>query len=381
MLVRPARPAPAGQTPEDSLAAVGSPSPAVVLIEFSAGHAECLWSQVVLTRALGREPIVAAHPEIARRAAALLPGVEVWPVEIPRPLRARLGVLAGLRRSLEDRDVRNIVFNTCSGSRVRDFLLLNRRQFAYAGVLHDAAKLRGSVTQALISRFVKRYAVLSGHILEHGSAPADARISYFYPVYFPDSLLTNVEPSPGFRVVIPGPLQFERRDYASLFTALAGRDLPRDLTLVLLGRATPGSSARDAVERLMDDSGLRDRVALFDDFLDDRTFYAELCRAAVVLPLIHPGTSGFEGYFRTKVGGSWNLAFGCGRPLLMHRHFERYQLFRDTALFYEPEQLAEHLLDLYRKPEVLRDARARIRSYEEFAVENQKLRYARLLME
>lgn len=347
----------------------------LAVIEFSASHDECLWSWKSLANANDKEVIFFLHPQIAKRAPFILPTSKVVSLQLPEKTFQRFRFLIQLKRQLKELGIRKVLFNTATGSLVRDFLLVSGKSFTYTGVLHDGEKLKGSLSQATISRWIKHYIVLSDHIKQHISKFSSLKTEAIYPIYFPSTLTSIPKKSTGFKVVIPGQLELARRDYPALINALKGRSLPPDFKLVFLGKSKHLQGSRAEVDALLNEAGLSEHAQLFDEFVDDETFYTELRQADVILPLVHPGAGHYDSYFRYQVTGSWNLAFGFQIPLLMHRSFEGYSIFRETSLFYAREELGNRLLDFYNQRWRLENTTERIKACSAFDLSEQAAKF------
>ena len=91
---------------------------------------------------------------------------------------------------------------------------------------------------------------------------------------------------------------------------------------------------------------LTDQFILFDEYLDNKTFYSYLKSSDIVLPLIHPSADRFNKYFRTQISGSYNMAFTYKIPLLCEKSFSVYEDFIDTSFFYEVDNMIEKINEL-----------------------------------
>jgi hypothetical protein len=157
-----------------------------------------------------------------------------------------------------------------------------------------------------------------------------------------------------FVVCVPGNVERKRRDYEALLDVVTRPDLDPRIHFVLPGRSAhahgDGPWLRDALRA----AGVEDRVRMWDDFIDHDTFHAVVAGSDVVLPLVHPHLPGHGRYLTQRISGSFNLAFGHRRPLLMDQQFEGLADFDDVALFYAPDRLAETLAALVDDPSPLR---------------------------
>lgn len=351
----------------------------LAVIEFSASHDECLWSWKTLAEANQKEVIFFLNPQIAKRAPLILPNSRVVSLQLPEKTFQRFRFLIQLKKQLKELGIRKVLFNTATGSLVRDFLLISGKSFSYTGVLHDGEKLKASLSQATISRWIKHYLVLSDHIKQNIKKFSALKTEAIYPVYFPSSLTAFPRNSSGFNVVVPGQLELARRDYPTLINSFKGVALPPDFRLIFLGKSKHAQGSRAEIDELLNEAGISAHVILFDDFVDDETFYTTLAQADVILPLVHPGAGHYESYFRFQVTGSWNLAFGFQIPLLMHRSFEGYSIFRETSLFYAREELGNRLLDFYHQRWRLENTRERIKACTAFDLAEQAIKFKEII--
>ena len=118
---------------------------------------------------------------------------------------------------------------------------------------------------------------------------------------------------------------------------------------------------------------------VFDAFVDDDLFYSYLSESDLVMPLIHPGKEGFDGYSRYQISGAFNLAFGFKIPLLSEQYFEKYDDFRNCAFCYSAENLVSLLSRLSAAKAEIENKKARIMKTGKFDFEYQKKKYMEFL--
>lgn len=311
----------------------------VALIEFGNSHDEVLFPQY---------QFLAAHPDFEPYlfvSEALKNRLSNYPKErlnfIPKEARSR--DLKVLRRNLKSLGIRTIVFNTASGKKVRNFIWSSLSEaFEYYGVLHHLSKLKGSTTQRLISLKLKRYFLLSEYLAK-AAREAKPRLKFhsFYASFLP-AVATSDERTKGkdkIWIVIPGQVEYKRRDYGSLLDSLEGQASSK-LRFILLGKSKHAHGDGRDLEKQIADRGLSALFKLWDEYVPSQEFNHYLRQADYVLPLIH-GQHASAKLYQQQISGAWNMAAAKKIPLLLEEGAPGTEDFGDGAIFYGPKQLAE----------------------------------------
>ncbi len=352
----------------------------MVVVEFGDSHHDLLYSHLLLLTRAGYRPSLFLNEKLLGRFPNAL---AVETVTFPpdqgrlRTLRALLGMIRRLKAT-------RMVLNTANGALARNLALatLPRPGLDVVGVSHYASKFRGSPTQWAISRKVRKYFVLSEIFFENGTLAHDTAgltIQPLYAIHFP----TEPEPSMGsggdLRLVVPGWIQKERRDYDGLVRALARRraDLPRQLQVVILGDASTDQGRKLVAQ--VEAAGLAPWFRFFDGFVDGATFHAQVREADLMAPLLHPSEGLHAEFLVDKVSGSYNLGLGYRIPFLLDEAYRAYRDFRDVSVFYTLETLVERVCNVAADPEQLKRLREAYGAMTWLSVEEQTRRYAALL--
>ena len=286
--------------------------------------------------------------------------------------------LLRLRGELRGAGIERLVINTAEGTTVRDLCLLLPREIELVGVLHHVEKLGRSTTQRWITRSIRKYLVLGDQLLpEPGAGPPGVAFHAMYPTVFPAGTPPADLPA-GFRVCIPGQLEHKRRDYRGLLEALRStRDLHPALHLVLLGDATRGDGPEIRVA--IREAGLADRVTTYEGFVAPERFFGTLAACDVVAPLIQPGTGHWEDYTRHRISGTFNLALGARKPLVVHERLLDLPFFDVAGIGHGDGELLGVLERLAGAPDAVAGVAAAIGSLERLDPERQADRYVRFL--
>ncbi len=314
------------------------------IVELRESHEECIYTQLRFLKDAGHRVTLVLHPVLAPQIsgyANLADEVLYFGLE-------NQGFLKNLRlqwqwyRILKRFDL--LVLNTAhSYSVLRNLTILLRfARTECIGILHDAKKLHTSSTQRIISQKVKKYFVLNDSLLPPGGAIGDIKLESFYPIFFP-----NYEPVPVYKqneiwIGVPGRIDYNRRDYHFLIDALSEINHLSRVKFIVLGKLD--RALRDG-KRLYDDlekSGRSGRFKLFHTFIPNREFHAYVEACDYIMPLLRP----HDEYLKSKISGSFNLAFAYKKPLLCRAFFKAIPDLAANSLFYDKDSLPRLIMDI-----------------------------------
>jgi hypothetical protein len=325
--------------------------PTAAIIEITGSHEECLYAQLEYCKAGGYRTLLVCS-EVLREKVAEFGGDEQAFFDLTgnEEARAERRELLRLKNYLLEQKVDILVVNTAHGSMIRRFLwMMSGSGIRMYGVLHGINKLKGSLKQMLIGRRLRGYFLLNDYLLDN-LTPARRnakRFEVLYPIFFP--AFRNppaLDKPPGQTwVVIPGQVEFKRRDYLTLIHAWAAISERPDIRFILLGSwdHPQGDGPRLITE--MERLGIRGDF-VFTGYMDNAHYHTYIQAADVVMPLIHKGKENFVTYFRDQITGAFSMAFAYHKPLLMAEEFRKYEDFRENAVFYTVDSLPKVLLHL-----------------------------------
>lgn len=367
----------------------------IALIETGGSHDECLYSQVLFLKKYGHRVHVLLFEDHFTQMEAW-PEVDCWQTwPVPAGFAGEWRLVFRILKYLRRNNIKRAVINTAEGNIVRKLSIASGRNIDYAGLIHLSRKLWTSRSQRIISRKINKYLVLAEFIKENlKAADPGLDIEHFYPLYFPggrqsvvpgpqstvpgQKILYPGEKEADFLVCIPGAVEYARRDYTSLLKELRDGGVPAGIRFILLGRTT-GPDGRDLLGSIRE-GGFESHFTTFKGFVTYREFYANLSRSHLVLPLISPGSVDYDDYLRYKITGTYNLAWGFGKPMLMHSSFEGYRIFRDTSVFYETGKMLQVLEKLFQRRDQLKTLQENISEMEEFDFDAQAERYVNFIL-
>lgn len=315
----------------------------VLLLESSRSHSECLHAQIRFLNACGVPVYLWINADSPFRLPEDEQVVETRTIS-DTGLMGRIRTGLALRKYVRRQGITTVLFNTAHGLFTRDLAyLLAGTGVRLAGLCHHAEKMGVGATQNLISRRVRLYFVLHPYMKRWARPTPGVRIESFYNIFFVDPAVqgTSVLPAAGeeIRIVLPGGFEPNRRDYPCLLHLARTGQIPPKMRIVLLGDCTANEHGR-ALRDTLRAEGLEHHFVLFEGYVTDEVFFAEMRRAAAVLPLLHPGLFYWHIFSQYSISGSYNLAFAFRKPILsVTQPFSTYEIFRDVGLFYEPDSL------------------------------------------
>jgi glycosyltransferase involved in cell wall biosynthesis len=314
----------------------------IALIELGGSHDECLYSQVLFLKKYGlRVQVILFEDHLSHMDP--YPEVDVWKsYKKPGGWLAEWILVFRLLTYLRCQGINKAVLNTAEGNLIRKLSLAAGRHTTFTGIIHLSSKLWTSRSQKIISRKVSKYFVLADFIKENlEKSDTGVSIESFYPIYFPAGKAAGAVQDQDYQICIPGAVDFARRDYQSLLDEMLSTEVPSGVKFVLLGR-TSNKDGQELKARIRE-LGLEKHFTLFDGFIPHEEFYKHLKKAWLVLPLITPRCKDYADYIDYKITGSFNLAYGFGRPMLQHESFTGTRIYRETSVFYRDGGLLETL--------------------------------------
>jgi len=322
------------------------------LLEIHGTHEECVYSQLLFLKNGGFDTTFIYEASLKDK----IKNMNVGNAEIAFDIRNKKGwaywkTLWAIRNYIIQNNLETVIFNTAHGNLIRDFSLLPfPKKFSFFGTLHGLNKLKGSVTQNIITRKIKHYFLLNDYLKQNvTNLPHDSRLKFesFYPIYFPNfENQPNIEkPQNQCWIGIPGQVEYKRRDYETLIKAFATLEQKPNIKFIFLGNEKHASGNGKELKALIQQHHV-EAYCQFTGYLDYPEYHAFLKQCDIIAPLIHPGNDGYEKYLIYQITGGYNLAFAYQKPLMMLNEFERYEDFKENAIFYSLDNLAAVLQTL-----------------------------------
>jgi hypothetical protein len=344
------------------------------LLEFSAGHIECLYSQACFLKDAGYE-VHLICPHICRDRVSIYDKVDVFHfLSVEQSNIGYLKQALRIRKILKADAIRLLVINTFMGKEIL-WLTPFMRGVHVACILHWLGKLKKSVSLRIIQLKIRKFLVLSDHLLNQIQKKGRIQYQAFYPIFLPKFATVEVsKKSEDFWVCMPGNIEYRRRNYHVLLEHL-DKGLDNRVKFILLGNLFhPSGDGLDFRQRLSR-KGLADRFVSFEGPIEDALFQAYVKNSDLIMPLL----CGRERYLTSAISGAFNLAFYHKIPMLIEKEFAEIEDLKKSSIVYEPASLTATLNQLVSDREPIR---SRIRSMKEnplFSYEVQQKRYVQFL--
>ncbi len=313
----------------------------IALVEMGGSHDECLYAQIRYLKAEGHFVSLICNSSLKSNVDYFDGLDEIRFIELRPGLKQWIDLWI-IRKILIRGKFDCIIFNTAQGNVLKNLLLLPKPKNAERfGVLHNLRKLQNSHSQKVITRNLKAYFVLNDYLIDQVEEEVKKSVILhpLYTVFYPNYPSTNVDKKEGdVWICIPGQVERSRRDYDLLFDSIAKNGVDEHIKFLLLGRCEHTDGDGIYVKQRIAELGVENTFVLWDSFIETDEFYGMLRASDFVLPLIHPKHESYSLY-EFQISGSFNLAFGFQKPLLIERSFSNYTDFKDTSLFYAAEEL------------------------------------------
>jgi len=350
-------------------------SNSVVLIEIGGSHDECLLTQMHAIKSLGHEIVLICTNNIKDRNPTFKNYVnEFHTVDLSHGRGKENKEIKNIWRLLENSGVETVIFNTAQGNHVRKlclYALFNKIEFI--GIIHTTLKFKGSFTQRIINLKIKRYLLLSEHLLSSITPPRGITVDYFYPIRFP-SFDKKIKKETAVITIIGG-VESRRSDLPGFLRMLiATKDL--DVSFMFLGGTDHNDEGVIALKNQLKHHKLMDKVMFFDSFVPQEIFDAHLHNTDLILPLIHPNTPSSDQYFKNQISGAMSVSFGYKIPLLIHEAYKSISEMKAASFYYNEENFPRVLVSaLDESNNKSREMRAGCR----YDVNQQEYRYTKFI--
>lgn len=292
-----------------------------------------------------------------------------------------IGLLYKIVRYVQRHKIKKLVLNTAHGILVRNLcLLLLNSSVEVIGVIHQSHKLLKSSTQKIISRKIKKYFVLNDYVKDFIDEKTKNfyNLSVLYPIFFPhESSLENS--SDKIIITIPGRVIQTRKDYVFLLKSILklNAGLKNKFRFIFLGTVTKHESPEviDMIHQNNIDDSL---VKIYKKHLTEKDFNQTLHISDYIMPLIHPSSHSYNEYMTTEISGAFNTAFAFKKPLLMFDSFNKFEDFKNFALFYN-EKSFESLLEKIAKYDLTKEIKKNYLNYKKFDLDFQTENYIKFI--
>ena len=350
-------------------------SNSIVLIEIGGSHDECLLTQMHAIKAKGHEIVLICTENIRTRNPIFKEYVsEFITVELSHGKRLASKEIKRIWEELKSSGVKKVIINTAQGNHVRKlclYALFNKIEFI--GIIHTTLKFKGSFTQRLISLKIKKYLLLSKHLLSTIEPPKGVEIDYFYPIRFPSYNKKLVKKRPIITII--GGVESRRSDLC-WFKRMLPLIKDHDISFVFLGQIITNDPEALSLKEHVERHDLIEKVVIFDSFTPQESFDAYLCNTDIILPLIHPGTQSSDQYFKNQISGAMSISFGYKIPMMLHEAYKHITEMNAASFYYNEDSFLDELKTALQHRE---EKRKTMLSNPDYNVDLQEHRYAKFI--
>ena len=303
----------------------------VAIVEVDGSHDECILTQLSALKRAKKTIILICTQTLKDRNVQFDSLVDKF-VIIDSSQKHKT-VVKEICHSLNAEKVEKVVFNTAQGAKVRDICLkMLFSKIKFFGIIHTTRKFEGSSTQKIINFKIKNYFLLSEYLFKKVKQPRGIKLSYFYPIHFPN-FGTEKMKSEKLTISIIGGVEKRRKDLVG-FVKMVNDTKHLNVKYVFIGKSDSENEDVIALKKALSEKHIQDKVQLFEDYVSQEEFDRLLQQSDLILPIVHPDTPSADQYFKNQISGAVNVAFGYKIPLLIHEHYKNVTELKERSLYY-----------------------------------------------
>ncbi|MES2798405.1 MAG: hypothetical protein V4638_00185 [Bacteroidota bacterium] len=292
----------------------------IALIEFGGSHAECLLSQFFALKKANYHITFIGTKQLWEQNKSLHSYADaVHFIEFEGKAIGDFKKALALNRYLKEHNIEIAIFNTAQGGHVRNMCLFAPKSVEFIGIIHTLKKFKGSFTQQLITRKIKKYLVLNDYFKEALKDEKGVQIESFYPLRFPHFKKTVVKNEGEIWVTIIGGVENRRKDLIGSIALM--KQLPSNFRFIFLGKSNAKNEEIAAFLSILESENLNEKVKIFNNFVPEEIFDAYLKNTDFIWPMVHPNTPSAGEYFRNQIPGAINVAFSYKIPMWIHSEY------------------------------------------------------------
>ncbi|MDO3693458.1 hypothetical protein QVZ41_01175 [Wenyingzhuangia sp. chi5] len=300
--------------------------PKIALIEFDQSHAECLYSQILFLKE--QYQITVFINDKSPEDLTNIPNITLIPLNLEDKKTNQF-----VKKYLISEKISKVIFNSAE-RKIFKFLLLFlfKKQISFWGILHNPNRLKKSLKQKYISHKLNGYFVLSDFVKENiiTEKLTKTPVKSIYTIFFKEENINKkiTKPKNETWLVIPGKVEFDRRDYLFLLNL----KIPKNIKFIILGNINT-SEGIQFKEKVIKNKLLTSFI-FFETYIQDYEFSHYIENADFILPLIHPNNPFFNKYIKNKITGTYNWAYAFKKTMLLEQSFSSIDEFKETSYFY-----------------------------------------------
>ncbi|MGY5355737.1 hypothetical protein [Wenyingzhuangia sp. IMCC45467] len=311
--------------------------PKIALIEFDQSHGECLFSQILFLQ--NYYQITVFLNKKNTEDLTNISNITLINIDLGDKKTNQF-----VKQYLIKEKINKVIFNSAE-RKIYKFLLLFlfNKQISFWGILHNPNRLKKSIKQKYISYKISGYFVLSDFVKQNivTEKLTKTPIQSIYTIFCEKTEGSKkiIKPENETWIVIPGKIEFDRRDYLFLLNL----EIPKNIKFIILGNI----NTKDGIEFMQTvlKNKFLNNFLFFKTYIQDYEFNQYIENADFILPLIHPNNPFFNKYIKNKITGTYNWAYAFKKTMLLEQSFSSIKEFKETSYFYNitPNQIFEVL--------------------------------------
>jgi len=312
----------------------------IALVEINDWHGECFLSHITYLENIRCEITLICHRK-------LKPLVEKLPIQPTKAIyldfskrkKCELNSKFQLWKYLYVNKFEKIIFNTAEKKAWKIIIPPYPKKTKLIGCVHNLDRFNTHLTQKLIGSALSEIFILSPHLLASVPQKLKHKTNIFYSIVYPKSTSKPKKNKNEIWVTIPGTIDYRRRDY----NAILNLSLPKNtnIKIILLGKFSKGIK-----EETIQSFKQKDWIVTFDSYISDEEFNGYIQQSDYLLTLIHPNISFFNEYLNNKTSGTYNLAMGFNKTILIENSFRNKIPIENNFISYKIENFSETIENL-----------------------------------
>lgn len=305
----------------------------IAIIELGTFHDECLYSQLRYLEEPYIEVCLIGNKKIIERLENLPNVTKLVALDFDSKFKKYKAILKTWR-FLKKEKFHTVLYNTAESNIYKLISLKLPSSTQIVGTIHNAKKINSSKKQKTIDKRLSKCFVLNEYIKENiiREQLTLKSVAYYYPIFFPTVATTMLKPLGELWVVVPGMIDFNKRDFDFMEKVI----FPENLKIIFLGKPNGEKEKKWLLDTASKEKNSKN-IICFNTFIPEPIFYQYIKNADYIMPLIHPNIDTFESFLKYKISGSYNIAIGFKKTLLLHEAFSSFLDFKHNAVFYTEE--------------------------------------------
>lgn len=308
----------------------------IAIIEAGDFHDECLYSHIQYLKSEEIEITLFCNSKLKPRIDGYSDVKEIVYLDMSSKLKKYISWFKTWKHITKN-NFSKIILNSAESNIYKLLKFPFPKSIEITGVIHNAQNLNKKSKQKTISRRLDKKLALNDFVTQTiiSEQLTNTKVASFYPIFFPEFENKLIKPKNEIWITVPGAIDFNKRDY----DAFKSCKIPQGTKIIFLGSCN-SEQARIFFDELKNNHD-QSRFVFFESYIDNNLFFDYIKNSDYILPLIHPKNESFKNFLKYKISGSYNLAFGYKKPLLMEKSFSGIQDFQENAIFYNGDKIED----------------------------------------